>query len=111
MKIVRLQNPSGTLLLPALLSLLATGQMAYSATLVWTNTLGGNWSVAANWNPNQVPGSADTAQITTSGRLHCHQRSKDLQSQALTVGVSSRIAIPSIGKRNGALVFAAAAAP
>ena len=67
MKIIRLQNLFKTLLLPALLSLLATGQIAYSATIVWTNTLGGNWSVAANWNPNQVPGSADTAQITTSG--------------------------------------------
>jgi len=67
MKIIRLQNLSKTLLLPALLSLLATGQVAYSATVVWTNTLGGNWSVAANWNPNQVPGSGDTAQITTSG--------------------------------------------
>ena len=31
--------------------------------LVWTNTLGGNWHVAANWSPNQVPGHLDSATI------------------------------------------------
>ena len=35
--------------------------------LVWTNTAGGNWNVAANWSPNRVPGAADTALITTPG--------------------------------------------
>jgi hypothetical protein len=37
------------------------------ATISWTNTAGGNWSDAVNWSPNQVPGAADTALITTSG--------------------------------------------
>jgi probable HAF family extracellular repeat protein len=31
--------------------------------LVWTNLKGGRWNVAANWNPNQVPGPHDTAII------------------------------------------------
>src|SRR6185436_18369349 len=38
-----------------------------AADLVWTNTAGGNWGTAANWNPNQVPGSTDNAFITTAG--------------------------------------------
>ena len=39
----------------------------HAATITWTNTAGGNWSAAANWSPNQVPGTADTALITNSG--------------------------------------------
>jgi len=35
----------------------------HSATITWTNTVGGDWGVAANWSPNQVPGSADTVVI------------------------------------------------
>ncbi len=41
--------------------------MAKSATLTWTNTAGGDWNVAANWNPNQVPGSNDTANVASAG--------------------------------------------
>src|ERR1035437_6298705 len=41
--------------------------IAPAADIAWTNISGGNWSVAANWNPNQVPGSADTVLITASG--------------------------------------------
>src|SRR5690349_15473725 len=40
---------------------------AMAASLSWTNTAGGNWTNAANWSPNQVPGSADQAAITTAG--------------------------------------------
>ena len=38
-----------------------------ATTTVWTNTSGGNWSVAANWSPNQAPGIGDIAEITTAG--------------------------------------------
>ncbi len=38
-----------------------------AATITWTNTSGGNWSLAANWNPNQVPGSSDDAVIAADG--------------------------------------------
>ncbi len=38
-----------------------------AAQIVWTNTAGGYWNVAANWNPNQVPTSADDAVIAASG--------------------------------------------
>ncbi len=40
---------------------------AQGAIINWTNTAGGNWNVAANWDPNQVPGVNDTAVITNSG--------------------------------------------
>src|SRR5208282_1115543 len=40
---------------------------ADAATIIWTNVNGGNWSTAANWNSNQVPGSADAAIITNGG--------------------------------------------
>jgi len=38
-----------------------------AATLTWTNIIGGNWNGAANWSPNAVPGSTDTALITQAG--------------------------------------------
>jgi len=31
-----------------------------AATIAWTNTAGGNWNDATNWNPNQVPGAPIT---------------------------------------------------
>src|SRR6266850_341000 len=40
---------------------------APAADLIWTNIAGGNWTAAANWSPNQVPTSADTAWITNNG--------------------------------------------
>ena len=43
------------------------GGSGWAAQIVWTNAVSGNWSVAANWSPNQVPGSNDTAWITNGG--------------------------------------------
>lgn len=34
-----------------------------AATITWTNTAAGYWSMPANWSPNQVPGAGDTAVI------------------------------------------------
>ena len=36
---------------------------AAAADIWWTNTSGGNWNVAANWSPNQVPGALDDVSI------------------------------------------------
>jgi hypothetical protein len=44
--------------------LFAACALASAATINWTNTASGNWSVTNNWNPNNVPGSNDTAIIT-----------------------------------------------
>ena len=54
-------------LLVRLTLLVITSRTAHAATIAWTNTSGGNWSVAANWNPNQTPGAGDTADITNNG--------------------------------------------
>ena len=54
-------------LLVRLALLVITSRTAHAATIAWTNTSGGNWSVAANWNPNQTPGAGDTADITNNG--------------------------------------------
>jgi hypothetical protein len=47
--------------------LLTTGVRAAADTINWTNTTSGGWNTAANWSPNTVPGSADTAIITNAG--------------------------------------------
>jgi hypothetical protein len=39
----------------------------HAADIIWTNTAGGNWVAAANWSPNQVPGSGDNAIINAAG--------------------------------------------
>jgi hypothetical protein len=40
---------------------------AHAATIAWTNLSGGEWNLAANWEPNQVPATGDTAIITNNG--------------------------------------------
>jgi hypothetical protein len=40
---------------------------APAATVTWTNTAGGAWSLPANWSPNQLPGAADDAIIDIDG--------------------------------------------
>ncbi|MGA3182741.1 MAG: hypothetical protein ABSF38_20650, partial [Verrucomicrobiota bacterium] len=61
------------------LALLALNSVAHATTIIWTNTAGGDWSVAANWSPNQVPGSSDSALITNNGTY-------TLTMENLTVG-------------------------
>jgi hypothetical protein len=40
---------------------------AYAATPSWTNTLGGSFQTAGNWNPtNNIPGGLDTAEFKQS---------------------------------------------
>jgi hypothetical protein len=36
-------------------------------TITWINTSGGDWNVAGNWSPNQVPGATNTAVINAPG--------------------------------------------
>lgn len=48
-------------------ALLSCAARISAATIVWTNPSGGNWNVAANWTPNQVPGPGDNVFITNSG--------------------------------------------
>jgi len=39
----------------------------FANTIWWTNVLGGNWSVAANWLPNRVPNGGNNAMILSNG--------------------------------------------
>ena len=41
--------------------------LQFNGTIQWTNVLGGNWSVPANWSPNRVPGPTNNAVIITNG--------------------------------------------
>ncbi len=60
-------STSGSLAFSTLLLLVFDALPIDAATVTWTNLSGGGWNVAANWNPNQVPGSGDTAVITATG--------------------------------------------
>ncbi len=50
-----------------LLGALLIGLAAPAATITWTNSGSGGWNTAANWNPNAVPGTNDTAVIANPG--------------------------------------------
>ncbi|MFZ0826629.1 MAG: hypothetical protein WAO02_04325, partial [Verrucomicrobiia bacterium] len=71
--------------LAASLALVLGSNTVHSATITWTNIAGGNWSVAANWNPNQVPGSNDTANVTVAG------------TYAITLNVNANVSSLTIG--------------
>ena len=45
----------------------ASAGLGQAATITWTNTAGGNWSQADNWDPNQVPTAGDDAFIPADG--------------------------------------------
>src|ERR1017187_7674244 len=51
----------------AMAFLFAASFSVRAATINWTNSASGGWNTAANWNPNTVPGAADTAIITNAG--------------------------------------------
>src|SRR5215468_9186341 len=39
----------------------------HAQVTAWTNTAGGNWNTAANWNPNIVPDAGTNAVVTNAG--------------------------------------------
>jgi len=53
--------------LATLLLLTLCGHASRATGITWTNLNGGNWNVATNWSPNQVPGPTDSAYITNNG--------------------------------------------
>ena len=52
---------------PTLIVLLFAVVSLHATTLTWTNTGGGDWNVAANWTPAQVPVNGDSVIVTNSG--------------------------------------------
>src|SRR5579863_4376915 len=39
----------------------------HAGSIIWTNSLGGNWSDANNWSPNSVPDTNDDVYISADG--------------------------------------------
>src|SRR5262245_27253651 len=76
------------------LSFLAMQANMRGATVTWTNVNGGNWNVAANWNPNQVPGDADNAVITANG------------TYTVTLDMSATVTSLTLGGTTGEQTFA-----
>lgn len=81
--------PWFSLKIPLFLSLLLLLAPVQAATVVWTNTAGGNWSLATNWSPNAVPAGGDTVVITNDG------------TYAVTVDASPTLAALTVGATNG----------
>src|SRR5262245_25538482 len=88
-----MSNPCRTQFAPLFLSLaLAAPSRASAATVLWTNTAGGNWSAATNWSPNSVPASGDSVFITNAG------------TYAVAIDVSPTLAGLSAGNTNGGTI-------
>ena len=85
---------------------------ARAADIYWTNTLGGNWNVPANWSPNQVPGMGDSAFITQAG-TYTVAVNVDATLGSLLVGATSGTQTVSVAsftlRLNGASVFSSKA--
>lgn len=82
-------NPKLLLCSLGFLSLILTTFRSPAATVVWTNTAGGNWNVAANWSPNQLPTVADDVFITNNG------------TYAVTLNVASTNGTLTVGGASG----------
>jgi hypothetical protein len=63
---------------------------ARAATISWTNTAGGLWGLAANWDPNIVPRSFDSAAITANG------------TYTITIDTNVNVASLTLGAASGA---------
>lgn len=53
--------------LAVLVALSTAVVLSIGADITWTNPSGGNWNVATNWTPSQVPSTNDHAIITVPG--------------------------------------------
>ena len=60
-------NRNITALIVLLMALAMSPHTITAATITWTNTSGGNWSVTNNWSPHQVPTNTDNVLITKPG--------------------------------------------
>jgi len=56
-----------SLILTAVVGCLTLTVETHAGTILWTNTTSGSWDTAADWSPNVVPGTNDTAIITNAG--------------------------------------------
>jgi hypothetical protein len=68
-----------------------------AAEMVWTNTSGGNWNVAANWNPNQVPGGADDVAVIAAGTYTVSVNASATVNSLTLGGASGQQTLTTIG--------------
>src|ERR1017187_936083 len=87
---------------------------ARAATIAWTNTSGGSWSIAANWSPHSVPGSSDDVFITSNGTYTVIMNVSPTISRFTLGGISGQqtltntrqtltLSLPSVVNTNGIL--------
>jgi hypothetical protein len=87
---------------------------ARAATIAWTNTSGGSWSIAANWSPNSVPVSTDDVFITSNGTYTVTMDVSPTISRLTLGGISGQqtltntsqtltLSLPSVVNTNGIL--------
>lgn len=59
--------------------------------ITWTNSVSGDWNVAANWSPNRVPGTNDTAfinktvTVTLNTTVNCYNLSMGISGGSPTL--------------------------
>jgi autotransporter-associated beta strand protein len=59
--------PKSSLLATSLILATVLGEISVQAQVTaWTNTAGGNWNTAANWNPNIVPDAGTNTLVTNA---------------------------------------------
>src|SRR5678809_756059 len=74
---------------------LCLASAAFGADVLWINSLGGNWSTAANWNTGTVPGPSDNVLLSNSG------------TYTVTLDVDATVASLTVGGTSGAQTLSA----
>ncbi|MFB9844045.1 hypothetical protein [Mucilaginibacter ginsenosidivorans] len=89
-------------------TLLLTIARSGAATLVWTGAAGTDWANAANWSPQQVPGSGDAVQIGFTGFVNQPALSQNAQCASLAFGNRQAVTLTISGSLNvsGAITLA-----
>ena len=77
----------------------ASAVFCHAATVVWTNTAGGNWNNAVNWDPNQVPGINDAVIITNS--IVTVSLGGAASAGGITLGANENCGTPTVLSLNG----------
>jgi hypothetical protein len=100
---------TGLLILAGSFMLLAVVNRTEAATITWTNTAGGNWSEAANWDPNTVPGSGDDAVVIAVGSYTVRiQQAVSINSLILgEAGSTPTLSIEGVSASSASLTLAA----
>ena len=74
---------------------LCLASAAFGADVLWINSVGGNWSTAANWNTGTVPGPSDNVLLSNSG------------TYTVTLDVDATVASLTVGGTSGAQTLSA----